>query len=181
MKIDTNKLRAADVFRARGDVRFYLNGIRINKDYIEATDGHRAVRMVSGLKTRLDVIIRFNGKIPKSAIKTKLSFKKNENVAYHYDGFNALISVQIFELIDGKFPDLNKVIPSDFKVDEMPSLQAKYVGDIDKAFRRSNRDFISVKPVHCGKNDKVVYEFKDEIINTLFGNPMVIIMGIREE
>lgn len=84
MKIKTCKLRAADEFRGKGDPRNYINGIRINKSHVQATNGHIAISMDSEIKTRMDIIVRFVGKIPKSAIDTKLTFSANGNVAYHY-------------------------------------------------------------------------------------------------
>lgn len=55
MKIDTCKLRAASKFMAKGDVRNYLCGIRINSKFVEATNGHIAVRMDSDVKTKREM------------------------------------------------------------------------------------------------------------------------------
>jgi hypothetical protein len=177
MKIDTCKLRAANEFRARGDVRYYLNGIRINKNYIEATNGHTAIRMKSGIRTRLDVIVDFKGKIPAAAIKTKLEFSKGKNTAYHYDGFEQCIAVQLFDIQDGKFPDFNRVIPESYELaDKHPSLQAKYMAQIDKAFKKEK--FVSVRTLH-NANEKVVFGLGG-LLNEIYGEPIIVMMGIKE-
>lgn len=177
MKIDTCKLRAANEFRARGDVRYYLNGIRINKDHIEATNGHIAIRMKSGIRTRLYVIIDFKGKIPAAAIKTKLEFSKGKNTAYHYDGFDQCIAVQLFDIQDGKFPDFSRFIPQEFSITKNPpSLQAKYMAVIDKAFKKEK--FVSVKTLH-NADQKVVFGIGG-LPNEIYGEPIIVIIGARE-
>lgn len=177
MKIDTCKLRAANEFRARGDIRHYLNGIRINKDHIEATNGHIAIRMKSGIRTRLDVIVDFKGRIPAAAIKTKLEFSKGKNTAYHYDGFDQCIGVQLFDIQDGKYPNLRKVIPDDFELtNRPPSLQAKYMAVIDKAFKKEK--FVSVKTMH-NANEKVVFSVGG-LPYEIYGEPLIIVMGTKE-
>lgn len=177
MKLDSCKLRAAEAFRAKGDIRNYLNGIRINKDYIQATNGHIAIQMDCGVKTRLDVIVRFKGKIPVKAQKTKLEFSKGKNIAYHYDSLNELISAQVFEIEEGKYPRFDKIIPEKmFKGEEFPPLNIEYMAVIKKAFPKEN--FMAVRPIHYDKSKAVIYE-TTAIQNQVYGNPVIIIMPTR--
>lgn len=180
MKIKTCKLRAANVFRGKGDPRPYINGIHINKDFIEATNGHCAVRMSSEVKTRIDVIVRFEGAIPKSAEKTKLSFDKNQSIAYHYDLHGNLLSVQLFNLLDGKFPDLENVIPKEKTKGEFPAVQPSYIAFMDKAFPSSRNKFVYVKPISYSENKVVQYEVGPSIISDEYGDPIILIMPSRE-
>ena len=176
MKILSAKLRAADEFRAKGDLRWCLNGIRINKDFIEATNGHVAIRIDSGVKTRADVIVRFKGKIPAKAYITKLEFNKGKNTVYHYDGMGELIGVQLFYLEDGKYPDFKKIIPSEFSFDDFPDVQTKYYALIDKAFK--SESFVQAQRLHSDQS-KVVFGIKDRTGD--LGNPLIIIMGCRND
>lgn len=180
MKIKSCKLRAADEFRAKGDIRNYLNGIHINKDFVQATNGHVAIQMKSEVKTSLDVIVRFKGKIPKSAITTKLEFSKGKNIAYHYDGLNELISVQIFTIEEGKFPDFKKVLPEKLVVKNVhPTLSAEYMATAHKAFGNP-RNRIAMKVVHCDDASKaVIYEVKSPSLHDC-GEPLVVIMPMRD-
>ena len=180
MKIKSCKLRAADEFRAKGDVRHYLNGIHINKDFVQATNGNVAIQMNSEVKTRLDVIVRFKGKIPKSAYTTKLEFSKGKNIAYHYDNMDELISVQIFSIEEGKFPDFKRVIPDEFKIENAhPTIAAEYMAVTHKAFG-NQRARVAMKVVHCDSNEKaVVYEVKSPSLHEC-GKPLVVIMPMRD-
>lgn len=181
MKIKTCKLRAADEFRAKGDVRHYLNGIHINNKYIQATNGHVAIQMDSEVKTRLDVIVRFKGKIPKSAETTKLEFSKGKNIAYHHDGMGELVSVQIFYVEEGKFPDFKRIIPNEFKLgSEYPMLNAEYMAFAHRAFGSCKNKFIGMLPIHYTDKEGIVLfrATSSQIYN--YGNPIIAIMPMRQ-
>ena len=183
MKIKTCKLRAAEEFRAKGDVRNFLNGIRINNKYIQATNGHIAIQMDSEVKTRMDVIVRFSGRIPKSACETKLTFSRDGNVAYHYDSMKQLLSVQMFCIEDGRYPDLKKVIPdeSEFELSgNFPILNAEYMAVTYKAFGSRKNKFIGMKPVkYDGAEKSVIYKVTG-IQHEDYGNPIIVIIPMRE-
>lgn len=181
MKIKTCKLRAADEFRAKGDVRNYLNGIHINKDFVQATNGHVAIQMKSEVRTRLDVIVRFKGRIPKSAQDTKLEFSKGKNVAYHYDTLGQLIDVQMFEVEEGRFPDFKRVIPSELTLgSEFPMLNAEYMAIAHKAFGSQKNKFIGMKVAHYSDaNGVVVYKPQAAYLYD-HGEPLIVIMPMRQ-
>lgn len=52
MIIQSKLIRAALVCAAKNDVRYYLNGVHITPKYIEATNGHVALRMEHGIRTK---------------------------------------------------------------------------------------------------------------------------------
>ncbi|HIE0684553.1 TPA: hypothetical protein ACXJNH_002779 [Proteus mirabilis] len=84
MIIQTHLLRAALVCVAKHDPRYYLQGIHISNKYIEATNGHVAVRMEHGIKTRRNEILEFRGSIPAKANTTEIKFTE-EPFAIHPD------------------------------------------------------------------------------------------------
>ena len=180
MKIATCKLRAASKFMAKGDVRSYLCGIRINSKFIEATNGHIAVRMDSDVKTKRDVIVRLAGRIPAKSVETELCFSKDKNTAYHYDGFKQVIGVQLFEVEDGKFPDLNKVIPEKFTIGKYPLINAMYQKVFYDAFADKKDDQFGVKAVSYDTNEKLICNLTG-IKNYIYGNPTIVIMAMRED
>lgn len=181
MKIKTCKLRAADEFRAKGDVRNYLNGIRINKDFVQDTNGHVAIQMKSETKTRLDVIVRFKGKIPKSPQDTELKFNDGKNIAYHYDAEGNLIDVQMFYIEDGKFPSFEKFLPSKLSLGEkFPMLSAEYMAIAHKAFGSQKSEFIGMDVVHyTDANGLVVYRPKTTHLPD-HGDPLIVIMPMKQ-
>ena len=105
---------------AQQDVRYYLNGLFIkisNKElYGVATDGHRLAKAGSSLKSETEgevsVIIPRKGVIEidkqiDEEKKLKITASKNH---MQVDSGDAMA---ITKLIDGKFPDYEKVIPKD--------------------------------------------------------------------
>ena len=179
MKVKSIKLRAAIQFQAKNDVRHYLNGINISKDYIEATNGHIAVRM-NNCESFNDegFIIKFIGSIPKKADTTEIL--KNERVCKHYDCDGSLIGAQAFDILEGAYPDLSKVVPKTKKKDEFPPLQTKYLNVIDKAFNQASNKFCTVKPVSYALNEAVVFTVTQSALKDEFGCPIILIMPSRD-
>ena len=105
---------------AQQDVRYYLNGLFMkisNKElYGVATDGHRLAKAGSSIKATIDdevsVIIPRKGvlEIDKQIEENrelKITASKNHMLVDSGD------AMAITKLIDGKFPDYEKVIPKD--------------------------------------------------------------------
>lgn len=179
MKVNTNKLRAAIKFQASGDIRYYLNGFRINSKHIEATNGHVAIRMINCNGFKGDHIIKLIGAIPAKAVKTEFLIK--ECVAKHYDSADKLVGAQAFELIDGKYPDLDRVIPKENVTGEFPAIQIKYLSLFEKAFKKGGLSYCSVKPVSYDSNEAAVFKLINNIDNEEFGSPVMIMMPVKAQ
>lgn len=115
MQIDKKQLKAALLFAAVKDVRYYLNGVYFDKrGYIVATDGHRAI----AIETPLDIAESFiapSGLIEKAL---KVSDKGNEFIELEVEfstGYNSQATIKMDGIkdfgIDGKYPDWQAVIP----------------------------------------------------------------------
>ncbi|EMA5890781.1 hypothetical protein U3Y45_004860, partial [Salmonella enterica] len=76
MIIQSKLIRAALVCAAKNDVRYYLNGLHITAKYIEATNGHVALRIEHGIRTKKNIIVQFEGPVPAKAETTELVFNK---------------------------------------------------------------------------------------------------------
>lgn len=124
-------LAAAKVFQAVNDVRFYLNGMHVTKDEIASTNGSILFRMPhpAGIqdgnispKIRLDgvtsiddiepFIFNIIGNIPRAAWAAVLFFidDKNGFIEYYDGAAKKLDKRSFFTVIDGTFPDLDKII-----------------------------------------------------------------------
>jgi len=103
---------------AQQDVRYYLNGVLLliegNKLKVVATDGHRLAfnaAIIEGNHEKQEIIL------PRKAVieLCKLLNDTNENVALEFSPQQAKASfsdvVLITKVIDGKFPDFERVIP----------------------------------------------------------------------
>lgn len=180
MEIETHLLRAATKFQAKNDIRYYLNGIHLNHGKIEATNGHVAVILDTGEENDADKIISFVGTIPKKASKTKLCFNDDfENIAIHYDHNGLKIDAQLFNVIDGRFPNVERVKPKKLKTDKFPALQTEYLALMHKAFEASSKNFVAVKPINYAKGETVQYELIGQS-KEIFKNPVILIQSVRE-
>jgi DNA polymerase III subunit beta len=103
---------------AQQDVRYYLNGVLLliegNKLKVVATDGHRLAyntAIIEGNHEKQEIIL------PRKAVieLCKLLNDTNENVELEFSPQQAKASfsdvVLITKVIDGKFPDFERVIP----------------------------------------------------------------------
>ncbi|HDI3023783.1 TPA: hypothetical protein PL523_004347 [Cronobacter turicensis] len=176
MIIRSKLIRAVLVCAAKKDVRYYLNGVHITPKHIEATNGHVALRMEHGIRTKKNIIVQFEGTVPAKAETTELVFSK-EAFAIHRDKFERRISITGIRLIDGCFPDFERVIPKDEDLSINPIIQASYLGYPEKMFGREHL-FIPVRLHPSGEGSAVRIEFS-QFINEAYGNPEFVVMPCR--
>lgn len=146
MKIKVSKilLESALIFQAKNDIRYYLNGICFKADgRVCSTDGHRAFvggKHEGDLKD--DVILS----ITKSPTK-KYDYAEIDTdtgiVSYHTDT-TLRIGVGICEVIDGKFPDIDRVIPKETAPTDRIGFNASYLASIEKVAKLFNPKLASV-------------------------------------
>lgn len=180
MKINSQQLRAAMVCQSVKDVRYYLNGVHIKGNYIEATDGHRAVRMKLANRVRGEYILKIKGRIPKCAKISKFEFSNGENIVKHYDSFGDLVSINTVELLQGKFPDIGEVIEKNKEEGESDSqygFNAKYMGDMAKMFGDANGLSVSMK--QYSKFNTYFLTVMDKTISSLYGDPIYLVMPVK--
>ncbi|QBH97190.1 hypothetical protein EKN56_12775 [Limnobaculum zhutongyuii] len=177
MKIKSAMLRAALVCVAKNDARYYLNGIHITPKYIEATNGHVALRLEHGINTRRNIIVQFIGHIPVRADMTELTFGKSL-LATHYDAHGQRIGFTAIKLLDGRFPDLDRVVPTMVDHNINPVVQAGLLSYPEKMFGRE-RKFIPMQLLPSGKESAVLIKF-DTTVNSMYGNPKFVVMPCRD-
>ncbi len=112
MEIDSRLLKGMIGGAAKGDIRFYLNGVHMFGDIIEATNGAHLFRAKID-KFDDDKIFSLIGNIPKKSDITTLDFEAK--IATHRDFMHKVIGVSYIEEIDGKFPNTQEVIVDKFK------------------------------------------------------------------
>lgn len=178
MIIQSKLIRAALVCAAKNDVRYYLNGVHITPKYIESTNGHVALRMEHGIRTKKNIIVQFEGPVPAKAETTELVFNK-EAFAIHRDAFERRISITGIKLVDGRFPDMERVIPKKVDFSINPVIQAEYLSYPEKMFGRE-RKFIPIQLRPSGEAGAVRIQF-DPVINTAYGNPEFVVMPCRDD
>lgn len=138
-KIDARALKAAMVTVAKDDVRYYLEGILIGNGSLVSTDGHRMTivnpRSDSFLKKMKPEIFKVFGQIPSSAINANFVYIDEKSGVIFFTGRNMkeLNQVVKFQVVDGRFPDYERVIPTGepTKVD-MIGFNLAYMSDVEK-------------------------------------------------
>jgi DNA polymerase III sliding clamp (beta) subunit (PCNA family) len=118
--IQRNQLKAMSRLAATSDIRYYLNGLHIVQDnrgtYIEATNGHMLGRLLideTPIANPCSVIM------PLESVKSLAATGKKgrETVCFTVDGvkisaINPQGETMIFQAIEGKFPDCDRVVPT---------------------------------------------------------------------
>lgn len=114
-------IKGAMNYQAKTDVRYYLNGVFISqKGFIAATDGQQLfnAECEDAKQLKEDLIVAIQGKVPAKAWKANLVFFGDNDgyIWYQSSGEKTLKKnntkeCNFFSVIDGKFPDIGKVMP----------------------------------------------------------------------
>lgn len=128
-----NQLKAALLFAANKDVRYYLNGVLFNGETGElvATDGHRIIVVKTSWRGESKCII------PRGLIEKALKITKaDEVIELEYDEAHKLITLHgLFDsAIDGKYPDYSHALPDNKDLVRSPAAyNVQYLADAHKA------------------------------------------------
>jgi DNA polymerase III subunit beta len=122
LSIKQEALRAALLFAAKNDIRYFLNGICLTNDAIVATDGHRLIKIdncfedVSG-----DMPNNMRCIVPRDLVEQALKLTKLKTLPIVFkvstqDG-KTTVSASVASssvssaIVDGSYPDFSRVIP----------------------------------------------------------------------
>lgn len=154
MEIPFRLLLAANIMSAKKDIRYYLNGVHVANEYVEATDGHRAIRIMAHQRDGDEIIEGYdngfgeNFIIPTDAISnlakmmTPAERKKVIVTLQEEPGGEGVFSLRsmsdlkivLFKPIAGTYPNVGAVIPDKEKKPEHHfSYNWKYMVDFQKA------------------------------------------------
>jgi len=143
--VKTSALFAALECSAKKDIRYYLQGIniQITKPFtgmVYGTDGH--ILFAGQLPYDGAVDVPLNLIIPTDAVK-RLD-KKAEFTELEFDGQNYLLGGARFVPVDGRYPDIGRVIPSiDNSTEQSPGT---YNPDLLVRGRAALSLYLGVKP-----------------------------------
>lgn len=145
LKISKLLLEGALMFQAKQDVRYYLNGICFMPDgRVAATDGHRAMIASKHENKLKDNVIVSVSKSPTKRYAYALLDTKTGIVNYH-DEHEIMVGAGICNMIDGRFPDVDRVIPKQTSPTEQIGFNAKYLADVEKLAKLFNPKYESVR------------------------------------
>ncbi|MGJ0626153.1 hypothetical protein [Xenorhabdus bovienii] len=183
MLIASDLLRAALICVAKGEdaeKRPQLSGVHITRKHLEATNGHALVRMeltenVINFddETDVDLIIRFCGDIPEKACFTDIQLG-DEPKAFHLGEDEVVFSLTHLEIINGRFPDLDKNIPTE-KQNVIPYFLAEYLA---YPYLMFGRGAVLMEP--SGMEAACRFRF-GAFTNKLYGNPVFIVLPLYKD
>ena len=155
-------LKLAEFAMAQQDIRYYLNGMLlvVDKDLLQAvaTDGHRlsyASLAISGDYARQEVIL------PRKTVLelSKLLDDSDSDVAIDLLGNQVRFRFSAVELVskvvDGKFPDYNRVIPTGH-AKQIDLSRTELLQALQRAAILSNEKFRGVRLVLSGNQLKII-------------------------
>lgn len=176
-------IKAALVCVAKDDVRFYLRGINITKKYIEASNGHTAIKMTHGIKRVKTGIYKIIGRIPAKCLVVQFVLRKDIKIVKFLGFCDEVLGVAVVEVIRGRFPNLTDKIltpllkkPIDNNV--LPLLNADYLAIPSKAF--TGCKWPPGINIECrGEEEAALLKMEGGFPNEEYGNPVIIIMPVR--
>ena len=172
----TTSLFAALECSAKKDIRYYLQGIniqikKIGVGMVYGTDGH--MLFAGQLPYDGDYVAELNIIIPTDAVK-RLD-KKPEFTELEYDGQNYMLGGARFVPVDGRYPDVGRVIPDiDHNTEQAPGT---YNPDLLVRARAALSLYLGVKPkdtfnfIQRGSDSAVMHAGTNECL--------VVIMPMR--
>ena len=143
--LKTSALFAALECSAKKDIRYYLQGIniqikKIGVGMVYGTDGH--MLFAGQLPYEGDYVAELNIIIPTDAVK-RLD-KKPEFTELEFDGQNYMLGGARFVPLDGRYPDIDRVIPQiDHNTEQSPGT---YNPDLLVRARAALALYLGVKP-----------------------------------
>ena len=143
--LKTSLLFAALECAAKKDLRYYLQGIniqikKIGVGMVYGTDGH--ILFAGQLPYEGDYVAELNLIIPTDAVK-RLD-KKAEFTELEFDGQNYMLGGARFVPVDGRYPDIGRVIPQiDHNTEQAPGT---YNPDLLVRGRAALSLYLGVKP-----------------------------------
>ncbi|HHN8541597.1 hypothetical protein KDV70_23150 [Citrobacter cronae] len=179
MFIYTDLLRAALCCTAsQEDTRKILRGVHITPTHIQATNGIAAVSMKHGTKTEMEGVFILHGDIPDCAEGTVVQKIGSQWIAAHLDDYERPVGHNELELVEGKFPDLGKLLPTEEEpCSEFPIFAAELLA---LPYRMFGKEFTSM-PVNFKLfgPEKPCQVLFNVAVNTFYGDPVLVIMPMK--
>ena len=166
-------LKAVSLAAAKNDVRYYLNGVMIRNGEIAATNGHMAL-MVKSESIKSDGEYIIDNDTLKMLLTTHKGIKGDTRIEVVDSVAITGKSKISITPVDGKFPDINRVIPQE-PSGEIAHFNYEYL----LACQKANGEFLDhkypwIKLQHNGDKG-AKFESEDDAGNKLIG----VVMPVR--
>ncbi len=174
LTLSKRAMLSAMIFQAKNDVRYYLNGICFAPDKkLYSSDGYRCFigeHETDGLKE--NIIIAIKG--PRFIKFDKAEIDTESEIITYQDEAGARVGFGLCSVIDGRYPDIEKIIPKENKPVSEIGFNASYLADIEKAARLYNPHFEAIRIKTNGNDGAAICEF-----SSAYEYGAVIVMPMR--
>lgn len=136
LKISKIMLESTHIFRAKADARYYLNGVCFMPcGKLAATDGCRLFMGSHENELNENVIVS----IEKSPVKKyDHAICDTETGLVEYFIAEHRVGVALCQLVDGSYPDVERVIPKETNAVDRIAFNAGYLADVEKCAKIFN-------------------------------------------
>jgi hypothetical protein len=153
---------AAMLCMAKRDIRYYLNGVMVDKQEIISTDGrmlyqHETAEVIHDKDGGF--IIDFIGKVPLKAdsIEFNLNDSNLDGVAYCKCGLGQIISAVYFKVIEGNYPKIkerNIICRNEIKPTVEIGIDSRLLSTLDKVVKLVGNPKFHMVHLHLAGPDK---------------------------
>lgn len=143
LKISKIMLEASHLFRAKADIRYYLNGVCFMPGgKLAATDGRRMFIGSHENELNENVIVS----IEKSPVKKydHAICDTETGLVEFFDSLEQRVGVSLCQLVDGRYPDVERIIPKETEAVDRIAFNAGYLAYIEKCAKLFNPKYQSV-------------------------------------
>jgi len=159
LKVSKAMLESSLIFSAKNDARYYLSGLCFKPGGVFAsTDGHRLF-FGQHKNDNEDEIIVSNIKSPTKKYHEAI-FDTDSGIVEFNDEIGIRVGLAIFSVVDGRFPDVERILPKSFQPVDAIAFNAGHLASIEKAAKFFNSRWHSVKIQFSGASSASVCELR---------------------
>lgn len=142
LKISRIMLESSHIFRAKADIRYYLNGVCFMPGgKLASTDGHRLFMCQHDNELTENAIVSIE-KAPHKRYAYAVCDTDSGLVEFFNDS-DFRVGVALCQLVDGKYPDVERVIPKEQASCDRIRFNAGYLADVEKCAKLFNPKYQS--------------------------------------
>lgn len=137
LKISKIMLESTHIFRAKADIRYYLNGVCFMPGgKLAATDGHRLFMGQHDNELAENAIVSIE-KAPHKRYSYAVCDTDSGLVEFFNDS-DTRVGVALCQLIDGRYPDVDRCMPKETNAVDRIAFNAGYLTDVEKCAKIFN-------------------------------------------
>lgn len=159
LKVSKVMIESALIFSAKNDIRYYLNGLCFKPGGVFAsTDGHRLFLGHHKNDNEAEIIVS-NIKSPTKKYHEAV-FDTETGIVDFNDESGVKVGVSSFAVVDGRFPDVERILPKSFQAVDAIAFNAGYLASLEKAAKFFNSRLPNVKIQFSGASSASVFELR---------------------